>query len=89
MIARMSSTELQIPNRWNNADIVCSLAVLAVYELTYSFFGLEMVAAFGRIAFCDICLLALPRFGFLSKEENCAEFTNAFIKQRSLLLLFI
>jgi hypothetical protein len=48
-----------------------------------------MVAAFGRIAFCDICLLALPKFGFLSKEENCAEFTNAFIKQRSLLLLFI
>ena len=55
-IAGMSSTELLIPNRWNNADIVCSLAVLAVYELKCLFFGLEMVAAFGRIAFCAICL---------------------------------
>jgi hypothetical protein len=55
-IADMSSTELQIPNRCNNPDIVYSLAVLAVYELKYLLFGFEMVAAFGRIAFSAICL---------------------------------
>ena len=49
MIARMSSTELQIPYRWNNADIVCSLAVFAVYELTYSFF-LDAILNFGVVS---------------------------------------
>ena len=49
MIACISSTELQIPNRWNNADIVCSLAVFAVYELTYSFF-LDAVLNFGVVS---------------------------------------
>ena len=45
----MSLTELQIRNRQNNADIVYSLAVLAVYELTYSFF-LDAILNFGVVS---------------------------------------
>lgn len=93
MIVRVPTTEPKTSISWNNAAIVCSLAVLSVSELTYLFFSADLAAVFGRIAFCAICILVLPRFGLrewvlmgvaialsvgvFSKEDGWAELTNA------------